>query len=143
LNFDPTMKIFLSYSAEDRSLVEPISLALRAQGHRVFFDRADLPPGEEYDVRIRRAIEKSKLFIFMLSPTSVEVGSYTLTELGIAQKTRDHPVASYFLSFCRRLVWIRSLPILKAVTLLEPQGNMAAGVADAVHRIARANGARA
>ena len=53
------MRVFLSYSAEDRNLVEPIYLALRAQGHSVFFDRGELAPGEEYDVRIRRAIEQS------------------------------------------------------------------------------------
>jgi TIR domain len=85
------MRVFLSYSAEDRNLVEPIYLALRAQGHSVFFDRSELPPGEEYDVRLRRAIEESQLFIFMLSPNSLDAGSYTLTELGIAQKTWEHP----------------------------------------------------
>jgi hypothetical protein len=58
------MRVFLSYSSKDRALVEPIYLALRAQRHNVFFDRADLPPGEEYDIRIRRAIERSHLFVF-------------------------------------------------------------------------------
>jgi formylglycine-generating enzyme required for sulfatase activity len=132
------MRVFLSYSAEDRSLVEPVYLALRAQGHRVFFDRADLPPGDEYDVRIRRAIEKSQLFIFMLSPTSLEVGSYTLTELGIAQKTWEHPRGK-LLPVVLRPIGLDQVPAyLKAITHLEPRGNMAAGVADAVHRIARA-----
>jgi hypothetical protein len=42
------MRVFLSYSSEDRNLVEPISLALCAQGHRVFFDRSDLPDGRRY-----------------------------------------------------------------------------------------------
>jgi hypothetical protein len=60
------MKIFLSYASEDRKLVEPIYLALRAQGHKVFFDRTDLPPGEEYDSRIRQAIEGSDLLVFFL-----------------------------------------------------------------------------
>jgi hypothetical protein len=58
------MRVFLCYSSEDRNLVEPISLALRAQGHRVFFDRSDLPPGEEYDMRIRRAMEKVAVVYF-------------------------------------------------------------------------------
>jgi hypothetical protein len=49
------MNIFLSYLSRNRALVEPIYLALRAQRHKVFFDRTDLPPGEEYDIRIRQA----------------------------------------------------------------------------------------
>jgi len=57
------MKIFLSYSSKDRLLVEPIYLALRAEGYAVFFDRANLPAGDEYDVRIRQAIEDADLFI--------------------------------------------------------------------------------
>jgi formylglycine-generating enzyme required for sulfatase activity len=132
------MRVFVSYSSEDRKLVEPVYLALRAQGHRVFFDRAELPPGEEYDVRIRRAIEKSRLFIFMVSPTSLDAGSYTLTELAIAQKIWDHP-GGRLLPVLLRPVDLRQVPAyLKALTLLEPEGNVAAGVADAVHRIALA-----
>ena len=85
------MRVFLSYSSTDRNLVEPIYFALRAQGNTVFFDRADLPAGDEYDVRIRRAIEKSHLMVFMVSGDSLEPGSYTLTELGIAQRIWEHP----------------------------------------------------
>jgi formylglycine-generating enzyme required for sulfatase activity len=129
------MRVFLSYASEDRKVAEPIYLALRAQGHTVFFDRTDLPPGEEYDVRIRRAIEKSELFIFLLSPEALEAGSYTLTELAIAQKSWQHP-AGRLLPVVLRPVGLGELPAyLKAVTLLEPEGNTAAGVADAVHRI--------
>jgi TIR domain len=86
-----SMKIFLSYASEDRKLVEPIYLALHAQGHKVFFDRTDLPPGEEYDSRIKQAIEGSDLLVFFLSPAFLDAGSYTLTELYITQKTWEHP----------------------------------------------------
>jgi len=79
------------YASQDRAVAESIYLALRAQGHSVFFDRADLPPGDEYDTRIRQAIERAQLFVFLLSPDSVDAGSYTLTELAIAQKTWDSP----------------------------------------------------
>src|SRR2546428_10467235 len=130
------MRVFLSYSSKDRQLVEPIHLALRAQGHTVFFDRADLPPGEEYDERIRRAIEKCQLFVFMVSRDSLQAGSYTLTELSIAEKTWEHP-GGRLLPVLLRPIGLDQIPAyLKAVTLLEPEGNVAAGVADAVHRIA-------
>ena len=39
------MKIFLSYSSQNRARVEPVNFALAAQGHDVFLDRDDLPSG--------------------------------------------------------------------------------------------------
>jgi formylglycine-generating enzyme required for sulfatase activity len=132
------MKIFLSYASEDRALVEPIYLALRAQGHKVFFDRADLPPGEEYDSRIRQAIERSQLLIFFLSPAFLDAGSYTLTELHIAQKTWEHPAGKLLPVVLRPIELDQVPPYLKSVTFLEPEGNVTATVADAVHRIALA-----
>jgi formylglycine-generating enzyme required for sulfatase activity len=132
------MRVFLSYSSVDRKLAEAIQLALRAQGHTVFFDRTDLPPGEEYDTRIRRAIEKSQLFVFLITPDSLEAGSYTLTELGIAQKTWNHPAGRLLPVVLRPTPLDRIPPYLRSVTLLDPEGNVTAAVADAVHRIARA-----
>jgi len=38
------MNIFLSYASEDRDTAQAVALALRAQGHDVFFDREDLAP---------------------------------------------------------------------------------------------------
>jgi formylglycine-generating enzyme required for sulfatase activity len=131
------MKVFLSYSSSDRTLVEPIYLALRAQGHIVFFDRAGLPAGEEYDVRIRRAIEKSHLMLFMVSADSLESGSYTLTELSIAQKTWEHPAGRVLPVILRPSSFERIPPYLKSVTLFEPEGDLTASVADQVYRIAQ------
>src|SRR5512134_80113 len=136
------MRIFLSYASEDRSLVEPIALALRAQKHKVFVDRDSLPPGEEYDIRIRKAIEESHLFIFFVSPESLDAGSYTLTELGIAQKTWAHPGGRVMPVVLRRVALEQVPPYLAAVTLFEPVGNLPATVADEVHRRVRARGWR-
>ena len=61
------MRIFLSYASEDREAAKTIYLALRDQGHKVFFDRTDLPAGDEFHNRIRQAIERSHLFIFLLT----------------------------------------------------------------------------
>jgi TIR domain len=132
------MKIFLSYASEDRTFVEPICLVLRSQGHKVFFDRTDLPPGEEYDSRIRQALEASHLLVFFISPASLDSGSYTLTELHIAQKTWEHPAGKLLPVLLRRIELDRVPPYLKSVTFLEPEGNVTATVADEVHRIALA-----
>lgn len=130
------MRIFLSYASQDRAIAESIYLALREQGHDVFFDRAALPAGEEYHSRIREAIERAELFVFLLSPDAIDGGSYTLTELAIAQKTWDSP-GGRVLPVMLRHVELDAVPAyLKAVTLLETDGNLVAAVGDAVRRIA-------
>jgi formylglycine-generating enzyme required for sulfatase activity len=127
------MKIFLSYASQDRALVEPVRLALLAQGHNVFFDREDLPPGDEYDARIRRAIESSHLFIAFLSPDTFDRGSYTITEIEIAERTWVHPKGRVLPVVLRAVDFAQIPSYLKAITFLEPTGNVAASVADVVH----------
>ncbi|MGE5217126.1 MAG: SUMF1/EgtB/PvdO family nonheme iron enzyme [Chloroflexota bacterium] len=126
------MRIFLSYASEDREAAKTIYLALRDQGHKVFFDRTDLPAGDEFHNRIRQAIESSHLFIFLLTAKSIDAGSYTLSELEIAEQSRIKllPVAPSELDFT-------AIPAsLKAVTIYHSDGNVAAGVAAEVSRIA-------
>ncbi|HZD40096.1 MAG TPA: SUMF1/EgtB/PvdO family nonheme iron enzyme, partial [Terriglobales bacterium] len=126
------MRIFLSYASEDRSAAKALYLALGDQGHRVFFDRASLPAGEEFHNRIREAIESSQLFIFLLSAKAIDERSYTLSELEIADRCRIKllPVA---LDKCDFAMVPESL---KAVTVLRPDGNVTASVASEVARIA-------
>jgi len=126
------MKIFLSYASQDAEAAKSIYFALRDQSHRVFYDRADLPAGDEFHNRIRAAIEASQLLIFLISANAVDAGSYTLTELDIAEKASVKllPVALGKLA-------VEQLPAtLKAVTFLETDGNLPATVAAAVYRIA-------
>lgn len=130
------MKIFLSYSSQNRALVEPVNFALAAQGHDVFFDRDDLPAGTEYDQRISEAVDGSDLFVFMLSPDSTKPGSYALTELNLAQKKWANPSGRVLPVAVERVAFDHIPAYLKSVTILEPTGNLAAAVVDAVHRLA-------
>lgn len=126
------MRIFLSYASQDREAAKAIYLALRDQGHKVFFDRADLPAGEEYHNRIREVIQSTQLFIFLISPDAVDGGSYTLTELDIAEKS-----AKPLLPVMLRKTELTTLPpTIKAVTFLETDGSLPGAVAAEVHRIA-------
>jgi tetratricopeptide (TPR) repeat protein len=129
------MNIFLCYPSAERATADQINLALVAQGHDVFFDRDDLPAGDEYHQRIGRAIEQSDVFIFLMTPDSLAKGRYTLTELDIAQAKWEHP-AGHVLPVMVQPMPIKDVPpYLRAVTILEPKGDVAADVARAVSQL--------
>jgi hypothetical protein len=114
------MRIFLSYSSNDRELSNRIHLSLVAQQHDVFFDREDLTPGLEYDNRIAQEIQRTDLYIFLISPDSVSHGRYTLNELGMIQRRWAHPSGpGRVLPVMARPTAMSEIPAyLKAVTIL-------------------------
>jgi tetratricopeptide (TPR) repeat protein len=127
--------VFLSYSASQAAIATRIELVLTAAGYSVFRDRSDLPPGEAFDARLRDAITTCDLFLFLISPESVTPGRYTLTELKFAEERWRHP-AGHVLPVVVAPTPIADIPeYLKAVTLLEPQGDIAAEVAATVQRL--------
>jgi tetratricopeptide (TPR) repeat protein len=129
------LKIFLSHPSEITALAESIELALSGEGHDVFLDRSDLPAGEVYNERIRSAVSASDLFIFLVTPEALAPGRYTLTELQFARETWPNP-AGHVLPVIVTPTDKNLVPAyLKAVTYLEPQGNVSAAVAAAVARI--------
>lgn len=130
------MRIFLSHASEQAEIAESIAIALSGEGHVVFLDRSTLMSGDTYNDRIREAVAGSDLFIFLVSPESVSKGRYTITELEFAREQWSHP-ANHVLPVVIRPTELSAIPVyLKAVTLLEPQGNIPAAVAAAVGRIA-------
>src|ERR1051325_1258090 len=99
------MKIFLSYASEDREQAKSIYLPLHEQGHRVFFDRSDLPAGGEHQNRIRQAPGGSHLFGMLVSPYAIDDGSYPLAEPDIAERA-----GARLLPVMRRKPDVESLP---------------------------------
>jgi HEAT repeat protein len=129
------MKIFLSYASEQSELAKDIALALRAENHMVFFDRSSLASSEPYNADIRKAIENSQLFVFLISPHSATAGRYTLTELDFAERKWPRPWG-YVLSVMVMPTPKADIPsYLRAGTVLQPSGNVAATIAAEVHRI--------
>src|SRR6266540_2206194 len=121
--------IFLSYASEQSEAATHIELSLKGDGYSVFRDRTSLPPGESFDARILAAIEESDLFIFLISRESISHGRYTLTELKFAEQKWGHP-AGHVLPVLVEPVPKEAIPIfLRAVTILQPQGNVTAEVA--------------
>ncbi len=128
------MDVFLSYASEQRAVAGDIALALRGEGHSVFFDRSALPEGEAYNARIREAIDACDLFVFLVSPQAVSAGRYTLTELRFAE-TRWPSPAGRLLPVMVQPTDRAALPAyLRAVAILRPAGNIAAEVVAAVNR---------
>jgi formylglycine-generating enzyme required for sulfatase activity len=75
--------------------------------------------------------------LFLITAYALDRGSYTLTELEIAGKTWGHPTGRILPVLLSAVPLGQIPPLLKSVTLLDPQGNAPASVADAVYRIAR------
>jgi hypothetical protein len=123
------MKIFLSYSSQDRTQAEEIALALQAEGHDVFFDKGNLSGGEDFNAVIRSYITSADLFVFLISPESVRPGAYTLTELRLARDKWASP-GKHILPVMLMATDMAAIPAyLKGVTIFEPQGNAAAEIA--------------
>ena len=65
-------KAFLSHQSSDKSTVEVIGKALLGSGVEVFYDEWDIVGGESIPGEIEKALEECNIFIYALSPTSVE-----------------------------------------------------------------------
>jgi TIR domain-containing protein len=127
--------VFLSYSSDQGDAASRIELSLKEDGHSVFRDRSSLPAGEAYDARIRAAVEDCEIFVFLVSRESVSPGHYTLTELGFAEQKWGSP-SGHVLPVLVEPVSRDSIPaFLRAVTMLNPAGNLTAEVAAEVARM--------
>ena len=126
------MDIFISYSSKYRDLCERLQLALDAEGHHCFVDRHELEPGQPFDAELREAIAECDVFIFLVSPESVAAGSYALAELKLAQQRWRHPRGRVLPVVVAPTPMASIPPYLKAVTLLQPQGELVAETLAAV-----------
>jgi hypothetical protein len=126
------VKLFISYSSTRQDLSERLRLALEAEGHEVFADRADLRAGEAFHERLREAIQAAELFIFLISPESVAPGSYTLAELNVAEQRWRVPAGHVLPVVVAPTERASIPPYLLAVTLLQPKGDVVAEVVAAV-----------
>lgn len=132
------MQIFLSYASEYFQEADRLALSLRQDAHTVFFDRSSLPKGESYDNRIREELSQSDFFIFLISPESVEKGSYALSELELCQKRFLNPSGHVLPVMAAATDWSLIPNYLQAVTILEPVGNLVAEVTAKVSEVADA-----
>jgi len=127
--------VFLCHASEDKPFVEPIQLALTSAGCKVFYDEQSLPPGGDYQARIRTAIDNCDVFVFIASAASIAPGRFTLTELQFVRERWPSPVARV-LPVATAGIKPQDLPsYLQAATVLTVRGNTAAEVRSAVEGI--------
>jgi TIR domain-containing protein len=131
------MRVFISYASEQRKLAERLALGLRNEGHGVFFDRDALPPGASFDDRIRKALRRSQIFIFLVSNASLQEGSYAQTELNIARGRWPEPGGKVLPVLAEQVAIEELPPYLRAVSVLESRGDVVADVLDGVARLSR------
>jgi hypothetical protein len=127
--------VFICHASEDKVLAEDLALRLRRRRFNVFFDRDVLEPGESYDDRIRREIGRSDALIFLVSPDSIRDGKYTRSELKHAHEQWPDPHGRVLPAMVRPTE-VKQIPsYLRAVTILEPQGDIVAETAAAVEKL--------
>lgn len=73
--------VFISYAKEDIRIVEELYTFLVNKGYRVWLDKHDLIPGQDWEVEIHKVIENADFFVACLSTNSVSKRGYVQTEL--------------------------------------------------------------
>lgn len=131
------MRVFVSYPSEHREIADQIHLGLLGCGYEVFFDRDSLPSAGDYNLRIAAAIAKVDLMVFLVSPQSIKSGTYARTELKLARERWPSPVGRV-LPVLVEPVSLEEIPsYLKAVTVLQPEGNVVAETVSAATAMVR------
>lgn len=117
------LKIFVSYSRDEARTADGLATALRNEGHTVFLDRDNLPPGESFHSKIRDWIAESDLFIFLISPGSLSGDRYAAVELELARAKWLAPDGHVLPVVVRPVDDGAIPPYLSAVTILK-SGNV-------------------
>ena len=129
------LRIFLSHASEDTDIAQKVALALLQEGHEIFFDRNSLSPGVGFIRAIRDQLFEADLFIFLISPAALAEGRYTRTELKLAQEKWPDPSGRILPVIASKTDWETIPPYLTAVTILKPEGNLAAEVVDSIKHL--------
>jgi formylglycine-generating enzyme len=66
------MTTFISYSRHNSDFALRLARDLKAAGSDVWFDQLDIPTGARWDDEIEKGLDKSKIFLIILSPESIE-----------------------------------------------------------------------
>lgn len=75
--------IFLSYSSHDRDWVTRFADSIEKSGIKLWFDMADLRPGDNWEEQVQKALRESTTLVIVLSQNNMN-SAWTYFELGAA-----------------------------------------------------------
>lgn len=122
------MRIFLSYASEDKNIADEVYLALIGDNNQVFFDHTKIQPSENFNLIIQTEVNKSELFIFLISRYSLKKSSFALTELKFAREKWESPIGYVLPVIIDETDHKIIPPYLKAASTLKPEGDIAVEV---------------
>lgn len=85
----PVKLVFLCHANEDKETVERIGDNLYQDGFLTWFDKKDLLPGDDWEEKIKDAIERSDYVLVFLSGKSCSKVRYVQKEMKYALEQRD------------------------------------------------------
>jgi hypothetical protein len=85
----PIKLAFLCHAKEDRETVERLGDDLHQDGFLTWFDKKDLLPGDDWEEKIKDAIERSDYVLVFLSRISCSKVGYVQREMKYALKQRE------------------------------------------------------
>ena len=91
------MTLFISYAHREAVICRLIVYALKARGHKVWFDELNIPHGSDWRSEILRGIEHSSGVLSMISQDAVKPGGVCLDELSIAVGVRGGNIRTVLL----------------------------------------------
>ena len=93
----PVSVAFISYAREDEKEVAAISRRLNEFAVVTWFDKRNLMPGDDWEMRIEDAIEKADYFVLFLSRRTEEKIGFRNREIHLALKQQSyHPRGKIF-----------------------------------------------
>lgn len=75
------MRIFVCHASEDRTAVGRLCGALAVEGIESWFDVESLKPGDDWELKIRKAIRRSQAVLVCLSPRAIEKRTFLQREI--------------------------------------------------------------
>lgn len=85
----PVSVAFVSYAREDEKAVAKITRKLNDHAIITWFDKQNLMPGDDWEMRIEQAIEKADYFLLFLSRKTEEKIGYKNREIQLALKKQS------------------------------------------------------
>ncbi len=82
--------VFISYAREDETIVKKMAKKLNNYGIVTWFDKRNLLPGDDWEIKIEEAIEKVDFFLIFLSKETEQKIGYKNRELELALKQQSY-----------------------------------------------------